>query len=76
MEQLRRIRERDMMDLQRTRREDADKAREMHDKVKSGHDAHRQKKKTQLASYRNEARKADFGARPGEDVKSATVSLY
>ena len=58
MEHLRQTRERDTMDLQRTRREDVEKAQRLHDKVKSGHEAHRQKKKLQIASYRKDARQS------------------
>ena len=53
---LRELRARDETDFNRSRREDAEKAQQMHDRVKTGHAQGRHKKKAHTERYRFEAR--------------------
>ena len=75
MERLRDERKKDQMDLHASRREDAARAKMLHDRVKSGENNHKVKKKAYTDRYRREARKADFGTRPGE-VQGEVVDTY
>ena len=76
MERLRSERARDKMDFNKSKKEDAAKAQALHDKIKAGHDSHKLKKKAQTERYRKEARKADFGTRPGELATDTEPFVY
>ena len=75
MEGLAEMRRRDQMDLMRSRREDTERAKNLHDKVKTGQEYGTQKKKAHTERYRREARKAEFGTRPGQE-KNKVESIY
>ena len=66
MERLQNERKKDMLDTSASKREDAMRAKALHDKVRAGAANHKQKKKAHSERYRAEARKADFGTRPGQ----------
>ena len=75
LENLREMRRRDELDVMQSKREDEEKARMQHDRVKRGEEAYKKKKKATNDKYRKDARKADFGTRPGEEA-SAFVGTY
>ena len=69
MQMLREEREKDKRDFSVSKREDADRAKMLHDRIKAGKERSKQKKNAHAAYYRTEARKANFGTRPGEEEK-------
>ena len=69
MERMQRLRlenEAQQQDWGASKREDAERAKRLHDKVKAGAANHKLKKKAHSERYRQEARKANFGTRPGQ----------
>jgi len=72
MDRLNNERQRDSMDVNKSKREDTHKAQMLHDKIKAGSERSKAKKKAHSERYRTEARKADFGTRPGQDKKAIT----
>ena len=57
MERMRAMRAKDEMDVRAKKRADAERARRLHDKVKSGKEHARLKKKAHTDTYRAEARR-------------------
>ena len=74
MERLRAERKNDTLDVLQSKREDAQRAKALHDKVRAGAATHKLKKKAHSERYRAEARKADFGTRPGQVQKEEEVT--
>ena len=76
MERLKAERRNDVLDVKASKREDAERAKALHDKVKAGAANHKLKKKAHSERYRAEARKADFGTRPGQVQEEAITETY
>ena len=76
MERLRQERKEQLMDFGTSKREDAERAKMLHDKVKAGAANHKLKKKAHAERYRREARKADFGTRPGQEQPLEITDSY
>ena len=72
MEMLKQERANDVKDFTQAKRQDADRAKMLHDRIKAGKERSKEKKKAHSEHYRKEARKADFGSRPGEEEETVT----
>ena len=67
MERLQEEKRKDQLDVTKTKREQDAKKKALHDKVKDQAETLKLKKKAYSERYRKEARKADFGTRPGDE---------